>query len=75
MHEHGVTPGDLFLLCSDGLSEMVPSAQIFTILLQDIGLSEKATLLVATANDNGGRDNISVVLARAGGMKAPGATG
>ena len=75
MHEHGVMPGDLFLLCSDGLSEMVSSAQIFTILLQDIGLPEKATLLVATANDNGGRDNISVVLARAGGTQAPGATG
>jgi protein phosphatase len=61
-----VKPGDLFLLCSDGLSEMVPDAQLFTLLLQDIGLSEKATLLVSTANDNGGRDNISVVLARAG---------
>jgi protein phosphatase len=75
MHEHGVMPGDLYLLCSDGLSEMVSSAQIFTILLQDIGLPEKATLLVATANENGGRDNISVVLARAGGIHAPGATG
>ena len=74
MHEHGVMPGDLFLLCSDGLSEMVPDAQLFTILLQNIGLPEKATLLVATANDNGGRDNISVVLARAGGSKAPEAT-
>ena len=75
MHEHGVMPGDLYLLCSDGLSEMVSSAQIFTILLQDIALPEKATLLVATANENGGRDNISVVLARAGGTQAPGATG
>jgi protein phosphatase len=54
---------------------MVSSAQIFTILLQDIALPEKATLLVATANENGGRDNISVVLARAGGTQAPGATG
>jgi protein phosphatase len=75
MHEHGVMPGDLYLLCSDGLSEMVSSAQIFTILLQDIGLPEKATLLVATANENGGRDNISVVLARAGGIRAPGTAG
>lgn len=70
MHEHSVKAGDLFLLCSDGLSEMVSDAQIFTILLQDIALPAKATLLVATANDNGGRDNISVVLARAGGSEA-----
>ncbi len=71
MHEHDALPGDLFLLCSDGLSEMVSDAQIFTLLSRDIGLSEKATLLVATANDNGGRDNISVVLARANGAAAP----
>lgn len=71
MHEHDALPGDLFLLCSDGLSEMISDAQIFTLLLQDIGLSEKATLLVATANDNGGRDNISVVLARSSAVAAP----
>jgi serine/threonine protein phosphatase PrpC len=67
MHEHSVRAGDLFLLCSDGLSEMVSDAQLFTLLLQNIDLPEKATLLVATANENGGRDNISVVLARASG--------
>jgi PPM family protein phosphatase len=38
-------------------------------------LPEKATLLVATANDNGGRDNISVVLARAGGAEVPESSG
>ncbi len=70
MHEHDALPGDLFLLCSDGLSEMISDEQIFTLLLQDIGLAEKATLLVATANDNGGRDNISVVLARASAVVA-----
>lgn len=65
MHEHSVHPGDLFLLCSDGLSEMVSDAQLFTLLFQNVELSTKATLLVSIANDNGGRDNISVVLARA----------
>lgn len=75
MHDHSVEPGDLFLFCSDGLSEMVTDAQIFTILLQDVDLPQKATLLVATANDNGGRDNISVVLVRAGGTSAPGPGG
>ena len=65
IHEHDASPGDLFMLCSDGLTEMVPDAQLFTLLLQDAGLPEKATLLVAIANNNGGRDNVSVVLARA----------
>jgi len=65
MNEHSAEPDDLFLLCSDGLSEMVPDAQLFTLLLQDIVLAEKATLLVSIANENGGRDNVSVVLARA----------
>jgi len=74
MHEHSVRPGDLYLLCSDGLSEMVLEEQLFTLLLQDIELSEKATLLVAIANENGGRDNISVVLARAGNISAPDAS-
>ena len=66
LHEHNVQPDDLFLLCSDGLSEMVSDEQIFTLLLQDGALAEKASILVAAANDNGGRDNISVVLAQGG---------
>jgi serine/threonine protein phosphatase PrpC len=65
MHEHSARPGDLYMLCSDGLSEMMTDAQLFTLLEHDAGLQKKAQLLVAIANDNGGRDNISVVLARA----------
>ena len=65
VNEYPVLPGDLYLLCSDGLSEMVQDAEIQRILLQNDTLSDKAALLVAAANDNGGRDNISVVLARA----------
>jgi len=65
MNEFDVQDGDLYLLCSDGLSEMVNAEDLFTVLLQDIDLSQKATLLVSIANDNGGRDNISVVLAQA----------
>lgn len=64
--DHPVQPGDLYLLCSDGLSEMVSDADICTVLLQKNSLSYKATLLVSMANDNGGRDNISVILAKAG---------
>ncbi|MBS0452988.1 MAG: Stp1/IreP family PP2C-type Ser/Thr phosphatase [Proteobacteria bacterium] len=72
MHEFDTEPGDLYLLCSDGLSEMVSDEDLFTVLLQDIELSQKATLLVAIANDNGGKDNISVVLAQAAGVSGSG---
>ncbi|MDH6591962.1 serine/threonine protein phosphatase PrpC [Variovorax sp. TBS-050B] len=65
MHEHTARPDDLYMLCSDGLSEMVPDAQLFAVLARDLGLQQKAELLVSVANDNGGRDNISVVLAKA----------
>jgi serine/threonine protein phosphatase PrpC len=72
MHEYEAEPGDLYMLCSDGLSEMVPDEDLFTVLLQDLDLSQKATLLVALANENGGKDNISVVLAQAAGNSAAG---
>jgi protein phosphatase len=71
MHEHSARPGDLYMLCSDGLSEMISDEQLFTLLEHDVGLQKKASLLVAIANENGGRDNISVVLARAGVAQAP----
>ena len=74
MHEHDAQDGDLFLLCSDGLSELVPVEQLFTLLIQSDNLGQKAALLVTAANDNGGRDNISVVLAKASGTAAPDAT-
>lgn len=65
MHDHEARAGDLFLLCSDGLSEMVKDADLRGLLSRNPDLSETAALLVATANENGGRDNISVVLAKA----------
>ena len=71
MHEHSARPGDLYMLCSDGLSEMISDEQLFTLLGHDVGLQKKASLLVSIANDNGGRDNISVVLARAGVVEPP----
>lgn len=63
--EHAAEAGDLFLLCSDGLSEMVSDGEIAAILSRKVSLAQKATLLVAAANDNGGKDNISVLLAQA----------
>jgi PPM family protein phosphatase len=57
-----VEPGDLFLLCSDGLTTMVPEDDILRIV-QDAGsLDDVARTLVRAANSGGGEDNITVVL-------------
>ena len=56
--------GDTVLLCSDGLTNMVEDERITQVLLGEGTLKEKAHKLVDEANDNGGRDNISVVLVR-----------
>lgn len=63
--EHRVEPGDLYLMCSDGLSDMVRDETIATLLGSTDSLSQKATKLVAAANNAGGRDNISVILVQA----------
>ncbi|HEY8001988.1 MAG: Stp1/IreP family PP2C-type Ser/Thr phosphatase [Vicinamibacteria bacterium] len=57
-------PGDVFLLCSDGLTTMVKDEQIASILAESPTLDEAVTKLVATANEAGGRDNITVVAFR-----------
>jgi len=64
--ETDVAPDDLFLLCSDGLNDMVDDADI-ELALAELGcnLDLAAETLVEMANDNGGQDNISVLLARA----------
>ncbi|MCW5609829.1 MAG: Stp1/IreP family PP2C-type Ser/Thr phosphatase [Rubrivivax sp.] len=71
-HQHEVQPGDLYLLCSDGLSDMVDDAGIAHLLLQCDSLESGTRALIAAANDAGGKDNISVILGRvAGGASAP----
>ncbi|WP_332814845.1 Stp1/IreP family PP2C-type Ser/Thr phosphatase [Ramlibacter sp.] len=65
VNEHRVDPGDIYLMCSDGLSDMVDDESIARILSADAPLEEKALQLVDAANANGGRDNISVLLAQA----------
>ena len=59
-----VQAGDLLLLCSDGLTEMVTNEMIIATLDQDTAPEASARALVAQANDNGGRDNITVVIVR-----------
>lgn len=73
VNEHRVEPGDIYLMCSDGLSDMVDDEGIARILSADASLDEKALQLVDAANANGGRDNISVLLAQSdSGMKRKG---
>jgi serine/threonine protein phosphatase PrpC len=55
-------PNDIYLLCSDGLSKMVSDAGIRDILVAEKDLNKAAAKLVATANEKGGRDNITVIL-------------
>lgn len=65
VNEHKVEPGDLYLMCSDGLSDMLDDEAIAQILTGDGTLDQKTVQLIDAANANGGRDNISVLLAQA----------
>lgn len=63
--EYEAEPGDLYLLCSDGLNDMVEDADIERALRAGAGdLPGAAQQLVRMANDNGGRDNVTVILVR-----------
>lgn len=63
--EELIREGDVYLLCSDGLSDLLEDAEIQFILQQfNPDLEAAAEALVKSANDKGGKDNISVVLAR-----------
>ena len=52
------------LMCTDGLTNMVRDEEIFRIMNGEEALEEKAEILVRTANANGGRDNITVMIIR-----------
>jgi protein phosphatase len=60
-------PGDLFLLCSDGLTNELSDSLIASILAADLPLDELCVQLVAAANQAGGRDNITGLVVRAEG--------
>ena len=63
VHTHDVLPGDIFVLCSDGLYDMVPDEDIhLTVSSLKSNLTLAAQQLIQQANDAGGRDNISVIL-------------
>jgi serine/threonine protein phosphatase PrpC len=66
VQEHPVDKGDIYILCSDGLSDMVEDEDIrLTISTFGANLDTVAKQLIQLANENGGRDNVSVVLAQA----------
>ena len=65
IHDHAVLPGDVYLLCSDGLNDMVEDDEIaMTLGALSANLELCATQLIQMANDNGGRDNVSVILVK-----------
>jgi len=65
IHEYPAMAGDIYLLCSDGLCDMVEDEDIGMTLQALAGnLKLAAQQLVQMANDNGGKDNVSVILVR-----------
>jgi len=64
-HVHLVESDDIYLLCSDGLSDMIADPDIARLLSQPGSLETLARMLIDQALAKGGRDNVSVVLARA----------
>lgn len=65
IHEYEALPEDIYLFCSDGLNDMLPDEEIH-LALQTLSsnLDLAADHLIQMANDNGGRDNVSVVLVK-----------
>ena len=68
IHVHDALVGDIYLLCSDGLNDMVEDEDIQSALYAMQGnLPLAAEQLIQMANDNGGRDNVSVILVKVNG--------
>ncbi len=71
VHVYEVQAGDIYLLCSDGLNDMVEDENIGeTLRMLQGNLPLAASQLVEQANDNGGRDNVSVILVKVKGSYA-----
>ncbi len=65
IHVYDVQVGDIYLLCSDGLNDMVEDTDIESVVHAMQGnLPLAAEQLIQMANDNGGRDNVSVILVK-----------
>ncbi len=55
-------PGDVFVLCTDGLTKMVPDERLQDVLREGLGCRKTVEVLIDMANQGGGRDNITVIL-------------
>lgn len=64
VHVAEVAVGDIFLMCSDGLSDLLAKKDIEAILNKNINVKKAAAQLVALAKERGGHDNITVVIAK-----------
>lgn len=63
-YEYGLKKGDTILMCTDGLCNMVDDEEIFAVIKGSRDIVEAGQNLICRANENGGKDNIGVVLAR-----------
>ena len=61
--EHRLKKGDIILMCTDGLSNMVEDEEIFQIVRSSRDVVEAVEQLIERANSNGGKDNIGVIVA------------
>ena len=57
-------PGDHYLVCSDGLTKMVSDDALLTLASEDEDLDARCQVLIAEANERGGRDNITIIMIR-----------
>ena len=60
--EKDLVPGNIVLLCSDGLTDMLEDEEIYRILVAKGDVRSRAEALIQAANDHGGRDNIAVIV-------------
>jgi protein phosphatase len=71
-HLHELQPGDVVLMCSDGLTDMLDDAAIAQLLATHEDLPAAGKALIDAANEAGGKDNIALVLVRTAGLPAAG---
>jgi PPM family protein phosphatase len=65
VHVYETEPEDIYLLCSDGLNDMIEDEEIqMTLIALRSNLELTAQQLIQSANDNGGRDNVSVIMVK-----------